>query len=138
MKTILLLCIIFGFSHSCKNTEKNVQSAHNNASSSAQKPIIVSFYSIGSGIDYERFESFKSWLDASPYKKEGKISFKIIAWGREGEKDFCIILNSKNNNEKDQLIQSIRSQLANAEHVHIIQDQNCKEQTIEVEPHTED
>ena len=84
----------------------------------------VSFYSIGTGVDYASANSFFNWLDEE--KGKGSIDFEKFRWGREGEVDACITLLQKTMDDKEAWISMAQARLAKAEHVHQKRNGICK------------
>ena len=56
------------------------------------KNLVVSFYSIGSGIDYKSAEKFEQFLNTFTLENGSKPVYEKIGWGREGEIDYFIAL----------------------------------------------
>ena len=58
---------------------------------SANDALVVSFISLASGIDIEAAKRFEYELDAFNKKSDCGILFEQKNWGREGERDYCIL-----------------------------------------------
>lgn len=82
--------------------------------------LVVSFYSIGSGINNEAMTSFNNYISGVG------LTFKQIAWGREGEQDFCFSKSDLETIDYDKFISEIRSLLEDEEHVIIGENAKCK------------
>src|SRR5215212_10059027 len=52
-------------------------------------PVIISFYSIGQGIDRGQTEKLIAFIQSYEKKAGKKIEYSEIHWGREGETDYC-------------------------------------------------
>src|ERR1051326_2442260 len=59
---------------------------------------IVSFYSIGEGVDEDLNKEFVKFLDSFPKK----IEYEKKNWGRGGEFDYCLALKDFSDAEKDE------------------------------------
>jgi hypothetical protein len=78
--------------------------------------LLISFYSIGGGINDKAVESLGEYL--AQYKKD-KISIDTLPWGREGEVDYCLKFKDLTPEKKRSLIKGIRENLNKAEHVRL-------------------
>ncbi len=54
--------------------------------------LVVSFYSIGSGIDRTILKEYINFLNENKENYSNSFSYERVPWGREGEVDFCIQL----------------------------------------------
>ncbi len=99
------------------------------ASSSKQSEnsyrFIVSFISIGEGTD----RTAKPILDgivAEWEKKTGKtIAVEPIAWGREGETDFCYQLKELTSKEQESFVNQVRTAFKDHSLIQITENQPC-------------
>ena len=97
MKKIFFLASLISLACiSCKSKKevaKAIENRETAASSVAATPIsyrlIVSFISKGAGPDSEKIKSFLAYIDGHPKKP----AYQTIAWGREGEVDYCFTLS---------------------------------------------
>jgi hypothetical protein len=97
MKKIFFLASVISLAcTSCKSKKevsKTIENPANTASSVAATPtsyrLIVSFISKGAGPDSEKIKSFLAYIDGHPKKP----AYQTIAWGREGEVDYCFTLS---------------------------------------------
>lgn len=53
-------------------------------------PLVVSFNSLGEGISYGHYASFRTQLAEFEANWGGQIEQQIVNWGREGEFDVCL------------------------------------------------
>jgi len=72
-----------------KTIENPATIASNVAATSISYRLIVSFISKGAGPDSEKIKSFLAYVNGHPKKP----SYLTIAWGREGEVDYCFTLS---------------------------------------------
>lgn len=116
---------------SCKNTKETAVVVPDNnikinelSTISQEKEkyrLTVSFYSIGQGTDSEHHQKFKDYLkNYSP-----DIKFEQIAWGREGEQDYCLKLMELSPKEQEKFIKNVRILLEKSDLVHIKENEEC-------------
>ncbi|MBI3501267.1 MAG: hypothetical protein HY063_05675 [Bacteroidetes bacterium] len=82
---------------------------------------VVSFYSIGQGIDGAAHDEFVKFLNSYPKK----ISFEPKHWGREGETDYCLALSELNSAEQTEFITKAKVILAKSKLVHQKENAQC-------------
>jgi hypothetical protein len=68
------------------------------------KGLVVSFYSIGGGIDLDAARKFDAWIAAYKTPSGQPVVYEKIGWGREGEIDYCIQLDSMNQQEAEEFV----------------------------------
>lgn len=84
-------------------------------------PLVVSFYSIGTGVDGNYLRKFNEFLENySP-----RLNPIITPWGREGEVDFCFTLSELSTKQRSQFIKQVREQLKDCKLVHINENAPC-------------
>ena len=71
----------------------------------------VSFISKGSGTDASAKKKFLAFINN--YEKEHNITFGVISqsWGREGEIDYCLLLDNVGSKEQDVIVNQIKDLL---------------------------
>jgi len=89
-------------------------------------PVIVSFYSIGQGIDRGQTEKLLGYIQTYEKKAGKKIEYSEVHWGREGETDFCFPLHGFSDSEVTDFLKGAKDVLNTAEHVHFLQNQICR------------
>jgi hypothetical protein len=72
-----------------KTIENPANITSNVAATSISYRLIVSFISKGAGPDSEKIKFFLAYADGHPKKP----AYQTIAWGREGEVDYCFTLS---------------------------------------------
>src|ERR1051326_3272637 len=82
---------------------------------------VVSFYSIGQGIDGTTHNEFVKFLNSYPKK----ISFEPKHWGREGETDYCLALSELNPRSETEFITKAKTILAKSKLVHEKENAQC-------------
>jgi hypothetical protein len=88
--------------------------------------VIISFYSIGEGIDRGQTEKLMAYLQSYEKKAGNKIEYSEIHWGREGETDFCFPFAGYSDKQVTDFIAGAKEALNTAEHVHFLQNQVCR------------
>ncbi len=92
--TLLLLTGITFFAFACKNQEKTTENNTKKMNQSQNTyALVVSFISIGQGVDQKAIEQFNQLIADIEQKKQVKINYEKIPWGREGEVDYCFNLS---------------------------------------------
>ena len=81
---------------------------------------VVSFYSIGQGIDGKANDEFVKFLDSYPKK----IAYEPKHWGREGEIDYCLALSELSSAEQLEFVKKANTILGKSKLVH--QNENVK------------
>lgn len=97
MKKIFFLASVISLAFiSCKTKKQTLKTNENSATISSNQTaspityrLIVSFISKGAGPDSEKIKSFLAYSDGHPKKP----AYQTIAWGREGEVDYCFTLS---------------------------------------------
>lgn len=89
-------------------------------------PFIVSFYSIGEGIDRGQPEKLRSFIDAFGKKRDIKIEFLETHWGREGETDYCFPLTGFSDSGISEFKAGVQNAIKEAKHVHFLENQPCR------------
>lgn len=120
MKSIFLFFVIF-LVFSCGNTKESKDfQTNNNISASMEDTnfrFIVSFISIGSGIDIKSKKDFEQFIKEFEVKNNVNISFDKKYKGREGEVNFCFSLNELNSDDQDKFILESRTRLNSSANV---------------------
>jgi hypothetical protein len=83
--------------------------------------LVVSFYSIGGGIDEKLQGEFVKFLDAYPKK----IVYDPARWGREGEVDYCLKLSGLSSSEQDNFVKKAKEMLSKSTLVHVYENATC-------------
>lgn len=97
MKKIFFLASVISLACiSCKTKKQALKTNENSATISSNQTaspityrLIVSFISKGAGPDSEKIKSFLAYANGHPKKP----AYQTIAWGREGEVDYCFTLS---------------------------------------------
>ena len=85
----------------------------------AKYRLIVSFISIGEGINMEVQKSFEKFVASySP-----KVAFETNKWGREGETDYCLQLTELSSVQQDELVRKVKE--ITMKKVHIKENEKC-------------
>jgi hypothetical protein len=89
--------------------------------------LVVSFYSIGEGIDFKVAKEYNQMLSAYTTKEGILLNFDKVSWGREGETDFCIRLNGLSKKEKEIFIKKSQEILKKTKLVHTKENASCRQ-----------
>jgi hypothetical protein len=89
--------------------------------------LVVSFYSIGSGIDFNVAKEYNQMLNSYTTSEGILLDFDKVSWGREGETDFCIRLNSFSKKEKENFLEKSQAILKKTERVHTKENASCRQ-----------
>lgn len=121
------LLIFFGLS-SCKtkvssSKSKDVQSA---PVKSETYSLVITFFSIGTGVDYKTKKIFDEWTINFEQKIGKKISLESYPWGREGEVDECISLENLSTSQKKEFLLEAKKILSNSKLIRIEENVICK------------
>jgi hypothetical protein len=93
---------------------------------SSKYTLVIMFYSIGEGIDFEAVKTYEDSISAFSARIGKNIDYQINPWGREGETDFCMQLIELTDVEKAQFIAQTKMQLKKAKLVNIYENYPCK------------
>jgi hypothetical protein len=121
--------------YSCKNQEKTTSEQpvekkeakggeviSNDSDSNGDEKIcrlVMSFISIGEGPDFQAKEKFENFVDSWNTSTGKNITYTTRAWGREGEVDYCFILNELTEKEQVQFIDEAKKAVSDSELVRI-------------------
>lgn len=84
-------------------------------------PIVVSFYSPGGGINPEAHAQFLQLLSA----QETELQSGLTTWGREGERDYCMLLSEIGPKSQITFINEVKQLLGEADKVRLMFDSPC-------------
>lgn len=87
--------------------------------------LIVSFISIGEGTYRQGRETLDGVLADWKTKKGKEITFESVAWGREGENDFCFRINNLNEKEQQMFVSDMKTAFKGRSLVQITENQPC-------------
>ncbi len=113
---------------SCK-TKANSTKLKNN--SKETKPsdsysLVITFFSIGAGVDYKTKKLFDEWTINFEQKIGKKVNIESYPWGREGEVDLCISTDNLSAEQKKEFISEAKKILSNSKLVRLEENVNCK------------
>ena len=92
--------------------------------------LVVSFYSIGEGIDFKVAKEYNQLLSSYTNSDGILLDFDKVSWGREGETDFCIRLNSYSKKEKEKFLEKSQEILKKTELVHTKENASCRQKRV--------
>lgn len=88
--------------------------------------LLVSFYSIGGGIDVKNAQSFDNFISAYKTESGKSIAYDRVPWGREGELDYCVSFSDLNAQETKQFIDASEKKIQDCKMVHFKINGECK------------
>lgn len=88
--------------------------------------LLVSFYSIGGGIDTKTAQAFDNFISGYKTGSNKLISYDRVPWGREGELDYCINFSELSFDETNQFIEASKAKIKDCKMVHFKQNGECK------------
>lgn len=119
-KLLLFICLttlIVGVS--CKSKEKssnNTTTTNTNAkvnSTDKKHRFIISFISIGTGIDSDAYTKMEKFLASHPNKPK----FETYIWGREGESDLAFQLKEISSKDQPKFISDLKAAIGESDRV---------------------
>jgi len=96
------------------------------SSESGIKNLVVSFYSIGAGIDLDAARKFDAWIAEYKTASGKPIVYEKIGWGREGEIDYCIQLESIEQKEAEEFVSLAKGEVGTSKLMHFTVNGTCK------------
>ena len=102
------------------NFEKNTADSQNQ-----NYRLIVSFISIGEGIDPKGREMLDNKVKSWDSEKGEPVQMEIVPWGREGEADFCFSLKELTPKEQEAFVKEIKTMYKDNSLVQITENQPC-------------
>lgn len=87
--------------------------------------LVVSFYSVASGIDHKARKRFEEQLEKFKSEKGYNFEASINPWGREGEVDYCIDLHELSTSERESFIEEVKTTLQEGKHINIKKNARC-------------
>jgi hypothetical protein len=136
MRFILrLLFIIAVLAFGCKSKQNTVNTAplpsptsdEVEAQKQAYNNVVISFYSIGEGINAKALDTIENFIGEYSKKINKEIPYSKTSWGREGEVDFCISLAELQGEQKRIFVQETRRLARQFELVHFFENHPCRE-----------
>ncbi len=131
---IILFTILMG---SCKNHKDITSASDDNPKSTAENnmvqlsdtsnySLLVSFFSIGSGIDFEVAKEYDQFIKKFESENQGKLLVERIPWGREGELDYCIRFEGLSPVNQKALLDKTKEITSKSKWVNTSTDTTCK------------
>jgi hypothetical protein len=86
---------------------------------------VVSFYSKGEGIDYKMRQKFEGFMADALETRKLNLNPLSVPWGREGEVDFCLMLNELTPRQQKDLVAEIKNMMKGHELVRVSENSRC-------------
>ena len=109
----------------CHNADILYNDTHNVTAADSLEifPLVLSFYSRGSGIDYVAYKAILMTINEHNAINRTRLVFNTASWGREGEKDLCF--PRQNTINFDSFVSQVRSTLDSNKNVHVLINHPC-------------
>lgn len=85
----------------------------------------ASFYSIGEGTDGPAINNFREYIAAFNSSEKVNLSYESNAWGREGEIDFCFLLEELSAKQRIKFIEGAKKLFTEKNLVHLAENGRC-------------
>lgn len=92
--------------------------------------LVVSFYSIGEGIDFIVYQEFELLIRQFEEDQKEKFIFQRYPWGREGEIDFCIRLEKMSEEKQKSFIAEAGKITSRTKLVHVNHNAECRHKGV--------
>lgn len=112
-----------------KATEsQKVEESPKESSPKGEKPstLLISFYSIGGGIDVKNAQSFDNFISEYKTQSGKSVAYERVPWGREGELDYCVSFTDYKPEETEQFIEASKAKIQDCKMVHFKINGGCK------------
>lgn len=124
MKSIVLIFSVLALiaTTSCKNKEKASSTANDSGSTSSNSKtagkekkyrLIISFSSIGTGIDADAYAKMEKFVKEHPKKP----AFERYSYGREGESDIAFTLKEIKSGDQAKFIEELKAAIGATDRV---------------------
>lgn len=129
VRNVILVSFLF-FLFACKGN-KNAREGQQNELAKDQSAadslsrFIVSFISIGGGIDRNAKNQFFQFTDKYNAANNVHLQVEVSGWGREGETDYCLKLNELNLQQQDRFISETKDVLKTSKLVRYYENEKC-------------
>lgn len=104
-----------------KKTDEPSESASTNISD-----VLISFISVGQGINSVALQQLEGFVNEFEKENSVKITFNKIAYGREGETDYCFDLSALKSDIKKVFISKSKALLNKSENVKYRENNSCR------------
>lgn len=88
--------------------------------------LVISFISIGSGINLPAKEKLDNYLQLNETLKMKNPEIEIARWGREGEVDYCMKLSAFSAADQEKIVKGIKEQLKKQDHIFLDENAPCR------------
>ena len=128
IKKIGLFLILAFFVISCSNSKKVTEESLeiDNSKNNSIYRFSVSFFSKGGGTDRKARSEFESFIEAYNKKNNVILQFTKTPWGREGEVDYCFMLDELKKKEQGVFIKECENLLKDSKLVNLQEFTPCR------------
>lgn len=113
-------CIVFAFSFTTGKAFTNF-----GGSDSSKFPIVISFFSVASGIDVQARAQVDSLILAFETDKKISLPKEETRWGREGEIDYCMALNQLSGCDRKKFINKVKKIAKKSGRISVLENSTC-------------
>ena len=131
---LLIIPLIISLTVTCKNSKNSTKAGDTpvlkseTLTNDSAARFIVSFYSIGSGVEGDQIEKLLNFIDEYGKSKNKDIGYDRTFSGREGEVDYCFKLKELNAGEQKDFIVKAKSTLKSGKWITYFENQRCRKQ----------
>lgn len=92
--------------------------------------VLIAFFSIGAGIDFDKKAEMDGYLEQL---ENDKVNFSVekVAWGREGEVDYCVDLSKLKDAEQKRIIEKIQAIAKKSSWIDVKLNKECRFKNIQ-------
>lgn len=87
---------------------------------------VISFFSIGQGVDYRKKQAFDRLLKDFEEKQKVSLTTESYPWGREGEVDVCIRFTGLTKKQQSELLAQIESLIKESSLIRMGRNVSCE------------
>lgn len=116
-------------SNASATNEENIANS-NHSEADQLYSILISFFSIGSGIDYERKKEMDAYLKQLENDKVD-FTYDKVGWGREGEVDYCVDLSKLKEVQQKDIIKKVQEIAKKSSWIDVQLNKTCRFKNIQ-------
>ncbi|MGV3630109.1 MAG: hypothetical protein ACO1O6_02835 [Bacteroidota bacterium] len=126
MKKYLFILFLLPLA-ACHHSKKLHDQPVSNEQAAGNMRFIVSFHSIGSGINREALKLFDAFIPGFEEKNKVKLTIQKTRWGKEGEIDYCFKLDELKPKLQEAFISETKELLKDSKWVLYKENSPCRE-----------
>jgi hypothetical protein len=125
--SIIVTLFLASITNACKtkaSSAKPLQSSVEKSNSELYS-MVITFFSIGTGVDIKTKKIFDEWVVNFEQKTGKKILIENYPWGREGEIDYCFDFSKLTQAEQEEFKTKVKELLKDFELVRYRENVSC-------------